>query len=183
MATIELSSDFFTGSTNSATYRVLFPSANDGNLASAIASGMLQGGLTTGYPMTTISLMKGSIPTDFSITTVSTRSADILCTWQNVYGSGGNGLQMTTSGYTPYVITSSYVAASASGTATWFWWLSRPGSSPNVPGNTITHQIYGTVGVSGSGADLELPSVDIVSGNNYRFINLRVNFAGPTFTY
>jgi len=183
MPTIELSSDFLQGGSNGAGYRVFFPVNTDGvTTASATASGLLQGALTTNYPMTTFHLMKGAIPTDFSISSYTTRSADVLCTWQNVY----NGMDVSNSAsttYNPVVLTSVYRAATQSGTATWFWWLSRAGISANTPGTTIYHQIYGTVGTTGSGADLELPSVTIVSGNNYRFINLRAGLSGPTFTY
>ncbi len=185
MPTIELSADFYGGSGTSAQYRVIYPTGGDGTApAAAHISTLLNGALTTNYPMTTLSLMKGSIPTDFSNTVVSARSADILVTWKNVYaGGGGAGHQMVPTGYNPTIINSVYVAATASGLATWFWWLSRPGSASDTPGNNITHQIYGTVGTSGSGADLELPDTNIVSGQSYRFLNLRVAVAGPTYTY
>jgi hypothetical protein len=188
MATIELSSDFFQGGGNGSCYRVFYPTASDNDAAASESSSTLCGGaLTSGYAMTTWHLMKGAIPTDFSITTFSTRSADVLVSWQNVYGTGGNGLQVTHTGSTatvnPIVLTSIYVAAAQSGTASWFWWLSRPGSGNNTPGNTITHQLYGTVGTTGSGADMELPSTTIVSGQNYRFVNLRLALAGTVFTF
>lgn len=63
-------------------------------------------------------------------------------------------------------------AATASGTATWFYGT-----------NTNSSQWFvGTVGLTGSGADLELDDVNIVQGKTYGINNLRIQM--PTsFTY
>jgi hypothetical protein len=134
--------------------------------------------------------MKGTVPSDLSsLTTFSSRSADALVNWYNFNFNNSNNpatLHISVSSYvTPVILSSAYVAAEASGTATWFWWTVRniPNSGNYSTGNTLHHQVVGTVGTTGSGADMELPSTSIVSGQNYRFLNLRIDFSGPDFTY
>ncbi len=66
-------------------------------------------------------------------------------------------------------------AAAASGIATWF--------VCGYNGNDFSNRsaVIGSVGVSGSGADLEIPTTSIVSGQNYRcngfYLNLQLNFS------
>jgi hypothetical protein len=84
----------------------------------------------------------------------------------------------------PAVISTQYVAASASGTATWFWWIVPPtlGSGNRDTAATPIHQIIGTVGATGTGSDLELVSTTITAGEQYRILNLRILFP-TTWTY
>lgn len=110
------------------------------------------------------------IPSDFStLTSVTSRAADQLIT----FGSGSltdatfvNTCNVSTN---PAVINSLYRAASATGTATWFRWLVYNGTY-----SVVVHQAIGTVGISGSGADLELPNTNIITGQLYRILNLRI---------
>ena len=156
----------------------------------SVTAPLLQGGYFSNGQVVSIHLMQGVVPTDLStLTSYSVRSADILVSWYNFnYGNSNNlsAFHINISSYTtPCIISSSYVAATASGTATWFWWTVRniPSSGNMTGGTTLHHQIVGTVGTTGSGADLELPDVNITSGENYRFLNLRIDFSGPDFTY
>lgn len=126
------------------------------------------GSTTIGY----ISIYSGSVPTDFSTLTLpSSRSADVLLT----FVSGINQIFQYTVNVTsnPAVINTAYTTASASGTATWFrWYTAYAGTSPT----SVVQQIIGTVGATGSGADLEIPTTALVSGTAYRIQNLRIQF-------
>lgn len=70
----------------------------------------------------------------------------------------------------PVVISSIYKAADKTGTAAWFC-LYRRYTDNSVQG----HAILGDVGLTGSGADLELPDLNIVAGNLYRIDNFKIN--------
>jgi hypothetical protein len=132
-------------------------------------------------------LMKGLVPTSFSeLPNRAARLSDVLCTFSA--GDGDNVFVNTTTG-NPSVIQTTFKTATASGACTWFWLAShtfvRPGEShqPFIDvGNTVYQQCYGTVGLPGSGSDLEMGDVNIVSGQQYQVTNLRLQF--PTsFSY
>ena len=68
------------------------------------------------------------------------------------------------------VISSIYKAADKSGDAAWFCLYRR------YDNNSVQdHAILGDVGLIGSGADLELPDLNIVAGNSYRIDNFKIN--------
>lgn len=125
-------------------------------------------------------IMKGTVPTDFStLTSFNARSADMLITFDPTRfssSSGTSAFSPTVAGANPANISTIYINASASGTATWFWWFTTPLGSFNTFNNAVVpyHQIVGTVGLSGSGADLTIPSVNIVTGSPYRIYNYRL---------
>ena len=58
--------------------------------------------------------------------------------------------------------------ASASGVATWFWL----GRNAGLTDMTNLAFIIGTVGPTGSNADLEIPSTSIVSGEQYKSVGV-----------
>lgn len=158
-------------------------------------------------------LMTGTIPTQFSGTltnvNVSTgsRAADIV-TWVNLNtgigqlvdntANGGSVTTITSPGangvvtyypstntdiaYAEY--TSGLYTSLGSGTVNWFW-LSY---STNAA-TEIKKQFIGTVGTIGSGADLEMSSVSLNTGDAYRINKLRMKLPGTnssknlTFTY
>lgn len=119
-----------------------------------------------------VKIMKGTPPVGFSgLTQTTSRSSDVLVTFTmddtDVFEKFSN---FETN---PVVIETTYQQASASGTATWFWWVvteTDPGS------NIIGHQIVGTIGTVGSGSDLEMLSTTIESGKYYRVSNLKFLF-------
>jgi len=122
-----------------------------------------------------IFLMKGIVPSSFTeIPKISSRSSDILCIFSSGYNNPADftGSQCSVN---PIVINTTYVAASASGTATWFWWATMPilSSTFNFSMN-IVHNLYGTVGELYSGADLELNGTNIIVGQLYRISGLRL---------
>lgn len=88
-----------------------------------------------------------------------------------------------------WTMTTTYRSARASGTATHFRLLAREAGAPNNGRDifastyyTVFGQITGTVGLIGSGADLELGNTSIVAGRRYRIQNLQIQFP-RTFTY
>ena len=123
------------------------------------------------YTFGFISIYQGIVPTDFStLTTPSSRSADVLITFNCTFNVPQIfDMTINVSG-NPGIINSAFVLASASGTATWFRWYTVFNNA------SVVHQIIGTVGATGSGADLEIPSTAIVSGRAYRIQNLRIQF-------
>ena len=113
-----------------------------------------------------IAIMQGTPPSNFStLTSYSARSADTLL-FIPANNTNFGGASFTNNRYN---LSTPNVLATQSGTATWFWALTA-----DVPADTgpIYQQFIGTVGVSGSGADLTITDTAIVSGNPYRITSL-----------
>jgi hypothetical protein len=166
MATIELSSQYLNGLTGSPTSGFCHRMMTAVDYNSAISIRGFWCADTSAFPPV-IRIMKGTVPTDFStLTTPSSRSADIL---YQVYGSETSYWNLTT-GVNPIVFNTYLKAATGTGTATWFWMLAQ-----NRYG-TIANQLLGTVGLNGSGADLEIADVNIVSGTQYKIVDLKIQF-------
>ncbi len=148
---------------------------------SAATTGLLNSGDNQfGWSNTLFYIMKGTPPVDFSvITTMASRSADILMTFKTANLNAGDFLP-TNVNVNPAIIQTNYVNASVTGTATWFWWTQQAYAYPTS--NYPILQVMGTVGTIGSGADLEIPNVNIVSGTPYRVSNLRLSFP-TTWTF
>lgn len=193
MPTIYLSPNFAAGLSISAAARI-FEVGTLGNSLGAAASvnggTVLQPllpsatGSSTPYPAGRIIIMRGTAPTVIStVTSFSSYTSTVLCAFE-----GADFIAATGAAYyaSPTVLTSSYKAATASGTATWF----ILGSTAYANGlaasylNTavLHHQIVGSVGVVGSGADLEISNVNVTSGQLLRISNLRFSIP-TTFTF
>jgi len=130
-----------------------------------------------------IGIMRGTIASLASLTGFSARSADILVNFQCTHHADGanpgyatDDFALTDQTSNPSTITSGYKTAVVSGTATWFWWHLRMGNGGGQFSDSIRHSLIGTVGLPGSGSDLEIPDVSIVSGTNYRIRNLKIEF-------
>lgn len=118
-----------------------------------------------------IYIMAGTMPANIStVTSYSAISANILVTF-NAYGLS---LGATLSGNASS-INSPHVAASASGTATWFLGATRTMSS-TVIGDTFIQAFMGTIGITGSGADMTVPSTAVTSGALYAMGALTLTF-------
>jgi len=121
---------------------------------------------------------KGTIETFPSFTDRNTRASDVLITFSL---PGTNMVDYYSASSTHYRtqvgrhLTNQ--AASASGQATWFL-LCRAGTTSLTDKGALT----GSVGLSGTGADLEIPDINIVSGQNYRSNGFYMNFP-LTFTW
>ena len=69
-----------------------------------------------------------------------------------------------------------YKQATKSGQATWFCFCRNHNNPTNTTMLTMgAHCIIGDIGLIGSGADLELPDINIVLGQNYRIDNFKIN--------
>lgn len=164
-----------------------------GSISSFMQSdaGFLSSCLGSNTGVAVLYLMKGVVPVDFTgLTTISARSADILVSFNVTNNSNFtpnvvSDFTPTVTSSSPAVITTLYRAATASGTATWFWLvlpqINGAGTGVNTAG-TIYQQAIGTVGLLGSGADLTMPDTNIISGQNYRIFELKIQL--PTsWTY
>lgn len=181
MPVIEMSAGFAAGLPSrmmrfGESYDFPYDASNTGLLNAGHMWGNING------PAVYLYLMRGAVPVSFP-SQISARQSDILVSYVVNNTSGGNFLtsQVTTN---PVIVSTEYVTASQSGTATWFWWVctSTVGFANTTPGNTLFQQIIGTVGLPGSGNDLEVPSTTITAGEQYRVLNLRLQF--PTsWTY
>ena len=138
------------------------------NLQNSIVSNLFESGSSPSITGGTIKMMKGTVPTDFSgLTSASSRSADVL--WSDtIAGNEGilaNGV---------WTLSTAYQFATQSGTAAWYWLSNWSGANGS--------QIVGTIGATGSGADLTLDSTTILSGAWYRVYNLKFTIP-TTYTY
>lgn len=120
-------------------------------------------------------LMKGTPPTYSQLSGKLSRGSDILVTFYPQ--SLANPNMWNNDGVNPSVTLQStdLAYATASGTASWLWWVST-GSSGLDNGTTPFIQAAFTVGTVGSGSDFEMPTTSIVSGRGYKLVN------GPTIT-
>lgn len=114
-------------------------------------------------------ILKGTVPTDFStLTSTTSRSSDTLVEFSRAWNITDEFIQNLPTNSTTFTLNTIPKTATASGTATWFWWFAHDTYS-----TTIYNQgILGTVGLLSSGADLEIPNVNIVSGYPYKISNI-----------
>jgi len=128
----------------------------------------------SGAGITELLLMSGTPPTDLStLTDVTALDSQVLCRFSSnnpQYGNSGD-FNNVIANTNPIVIQTEYETAISSGTATWFWLVTYQCTTTNP-----VHQIVGTVGPTGSGADLTLPSNNITAGSLYRVANLNILF-------
>lgn len=121
--------------------------------------------------LTQIYLCANTIPV--ATPTVSNINSNKLITWIQV---GSTDLSPTvTTGQTCVISTTANVAT-ATGTATWFTMCVV------VAGTTAVSSVTGTVGLIGSGADLEIADTSITAGTSYRVSNFTLTLPS-TFTY
>lgn len=177
MSKIELSPGFIPGYTQ----RIVgYPNALNayGNPSQTV---LLNGPTGNDYG-SRLQIMKGTIPVDFAtLVNTSSRSSDTLVHYRFGYYNGStyeNNFGPTVVKTTSIVINTDYVVAIATGIATWFWKF----QATQTYATTILNQFIGTIGTVGSGADLELPDVNVVAGNPYRIRNFELQL--PTsWTY
>ena len=121
-----------------------------------------------------ILIMSGTMPSDINtVTSYSAISPNILVSfglWAALKNGGTTQVGRTVT------FNSIYVNAIESGTATWFLCYSR-GYSPNNPlSDTIVQGCMGTIGITASGADFEIPSTTVTTGSPYKLSNFRLTF-------
>lgn len=173
MATFELSQGFYDGNFKSnlitGTYRT--PAYSGSGIVTWVVP------YSEGGP--NMALMKGAVPTSFSGTLWNARSSDTLVEWYLRLGSGTGGMAVNITN-NPFVITSQYSNAIASGTATWFI-VNGIYQTWNGP-LAIDQQFIGTVGTVGAGTDLEMINTSITSGNPYKVQSISIQIP-LTYTY
>lgn len=177
MPSISISNDWVPSMVNRMT-----ANSSNGNVSvpsSASQAGLLHCGRGySGNSVGQILVMKGTVPSDFTtLASINSRAADILIRYSTQFNSLADFVtsQVTVN---PANISTQYRAAQASGTATWLWWVvipTLPSGEPN-DASGLLHQVIGTVGLPLSGADLEIPTTNIATGEQYRIVNLRVQF-------
>lgn len=158
----------------------------NGTSSAPWACGFLQTYNTNSYnPFSGLYVMKGAVPTNFStLTDFSVCSSDVLAFWFN----GINSVQAFTGciNSNPFTLMAPFTNVTTSGTATWFWWLTRAanGNNPStgLAAGAPIQQIVGTVGTVGSGSDLEIVSTNLVAGSPIRIINFQLAMP-TTWTY
>jgi len=185
MYTVSLSDNFIEGTVaQSGTDGLMCRLIRSTNSSRGIISeqGILNTGANASTNTATLSIMyilKGIIPSDFStLISINAMLPNVLCKWQTMDSSGANLWNFSPSSVTsnPCIINTIYTDAVSAGTATWFWLFSvfNNGSCSYLPNQTAAplQQMFGTVGITGSGADLEIPDTNIVLGKKYAITNL-----------
>lgn len=120
-----------------------------------------------------LNIYKGTKETFPSFTDANTRSADLLISF-TLQGGGASYEDLGSSTVGVRLLIGKCLtptAAVGTGTATWFL-LQRNGTSSL----TDKGALIGDVGPLGSTADLQLPNVNIISGNFYRSNGFIINF-------
>lgn len=110
----------------------------------------------------TVTFWKGAIPTNSEQNGFinTSRASDALLRF-----SGSNTISRSGKRLTCNFGTSSFGTLLATGTITWF-------NIGNADSNVNRPLAFGTVGLTGSGADLELPKVDVVTNDLWLCTNL-----------
>lgn len=126
-------------------------------------------------------IMKGTKPTDFSGMTngATSYASDVLIDFKNDGTSTNDALTPSTATNNVFTLNTEIRTAAATGTATWFWWVMYSSATTT----TILNQVMGTVGLIGSGADIEIPNVNILAGNPYRISGVKWYVPDGGFTY
>ena len=120
-----------------------------------------------------LDIYQGTIPSWSSFTDASTRASDLLVTFSLSPSNSFVTSNTATSYRIQLAITGNEATASQSGLATWFMLRNYSGSSNDL---TIRGALIGTVGITGTGADLEIPDTSIASGTAYRCSSFYINF-------
>ena len=173
MNTIELSAGFMSGLPQ----RVI--QYGQESLANGISSFGMIGEFYDGnyWGTSVVRLYKGIVPTTSWGSPFNSRDADLLVEWPS------SALTKGTYTTNPVLLSSNPIAATASGTATFFTIITRIlGYRPSTSDTTMVHQTIGTVGLVGSSSELELTSTEIVAGQLYDIANFRMLFPS-SWTY
>jgi hypothetical protein len=129
-------------------------------------------------PSPRINIYKGTPATFPSFTDLSTRSSDLLIQFVLLDNSRAVENMGIVNQKVRWLIGKclTVTAAVGSGTATWFLAYGRGFGTGTSNSLTIRGALLGSVGATGSGADLEIPNTDIVSGANYQSAGFYINF-------
>lgn len=146
-----------------------YENANSGNTCYGSVLTVMKGV----KPLTSLELT----PT-LAVANIFNRNSDTLILYDTAY-THFSSRQTTVN---PAIISTVFVPAKATGTATWFW-IRSWGGHPNSGNPTVIGQsIIGSIGLIGSGADLEMTDVNILTGDSYRISAMKIEFA-TSWTY
>lgn len=188
---IELSKAFTSGSNGSLTNRITTQGWNNENAFFAHSHyGIFGGSYNNNYGYNTsinalngdyssgnaLTIMKGTIPSsiaqiapNMTVPEMNSRSTDVCLAFETRYSHfSPSQFQVN-----PVIVSTIFVPAISTGTAAWFW---LRGWASIYNNGQITQSVIGTVGLLGSGADLEMADVNILSGDNYRISALKLEF-------
>ena len=162
------------------------PQTQDVAQTGLLATRNTGGNLFSGGAIAQLIILKGTVPSDFSTLSVRTsRDSDRLVTFMrehdqpaavDIPANSINDFSPSVTSTNPSVISTIYKSATLSGVATWFWWQVIVGNGGGSWSTSMVHQIIGTVGLVGSGSDLEINDTNIILGEPYRVLNLRIQF-------
>lgn len=146
--------------------------SNTGAGNTPMLDGQLEEQSGGGLISSSIAIMSGVMPAD--INTVISRVA--LTPYILVNFSSWASIQPGTSYNGPsMIINTTYVPAIASGRATWFLGYTQLASG-GVAIDTIGQAFMGTIGITGTGADLEIPNTTVTATVPYAITNLTFQF-------
>jgi hypothetical protein len=135
---------------------------------------------SSGTAMSVLNIYQGAVPTFATLTDYSTRASDLLVTFNITGATSYSNLHLVGNQYRMILgINGTPKAASASGIATWFLLIRSSGPAGVAVNTTLTLDraaMMGTVGLGGSGADIEVGDTDIVAGVNYTSTGIYFNF-------
>lgn len=145
------------GNVNTAQSHGLFGAGGDGSTSSAGSFRIYKG------TKPVISFIKNTT------NALNAFNDDLLLTFEEERGDFSNTIIVSN----PIVVRSLYKPSIKSGTAAWFCMARTRLNYNNYV--VYNHAIIGDVGLIGSGADLELPDLNIVAGISYRIDNFKIN--------
>jgi hypothetical protein len=130
-------------------------------------------GFYTGAPMR-LNIYKGTPATFPDFTDITTRSSDLLISFVLLSGTNVSFQILGIFDQKARFLISkclTLTAATGSGTATWLLAFN------DVAGGNLTNRgaLLGSVGLPGSGADLQIPNIEIASGSNYQCAGFYIN--------
>jgi hypothetical protein len=135
-----------------------------------------------------VRIMSGPRPTDIeTLTNASILPAGTSVLWQ--LGTNNVNTDWAPTGSLAYndptSISSVFTLVGATGVASWFWILTTDGGYNQqggfVFGTSIYFNITGTVGLVGSGSDMEMLNTSLTAGQYLRILNLKIRM--PTNFY
>lgn len=198
MAVIKFTSNFLSGSTVSVQgYMVNFgngsysPTFTNGGALNPEMGFFSSGNTRTyssGNPASVglFRIMSGTKPTNIETLTSTTPPAGTSVLWQS-YAPNLNNNNWAPTGnnwYTnPTVLSSVFVAATATGIASWFWICTATGYRVTEGGQTfpdpspVYQNIIGDIGLVGSGADMEMVNTTIATDQLVRVLNVSIGIS------
>jgi hypothetical protein len=128
-----------------------------------------------------VRVMSGSRPTNIeALTSASPPPAGTTVLWELATFNVGVDWAPTLDNWVnnPTSISSIFSTVSATGIASWFWictiaYGANGTQFPSLRYGTVVHNITGTIGLVGSGSDMEMLNTSLVSGQFLRLLNLK----------